>query len=377
VEEVTMKSRTGLLAAAMVVLALVLAAGARSLAQPGGGAAPPKTWNEVLAAAKKEGVVVWSPYAAPGTAVDKQIAEFERLHGIRVEVVPARTGDFEARWNAERAAGKPSIDLRSSGSPENRRLAARGLDQPFGTLPAAQEPGVEWIVDPMIDVKAGHGNTLHFSAGGYFLLANNKLAPPEMGPRSYKDLENPKFKGLILLSEPVGPSPGSRWAAYAWKTYGDEHLRKVIGNVKALTRTEPEAPKQIARGEYGIYVHATQGLAADVWKLPKPHSFRLIVPEDGVMLLLGGINLLQGAPHPNAARVFMNYLLTKSAQQLAADDAGGAFIRKDVKAAVPELAHFTTAKPFPNNPDTFEFGSKLFFEWSAKAAPFLKEYGLK
>ncbi len=177
-------------------------------------------------------------------------------------MVPGRTGDFEARWNAERAAGKPSIDLRSSGSPENRRLAARGLDQPFGTLPVLQEPGVEWIVDPMVDVKAGHGHTLHFSAGGYFLLANNKLSPPEMGPRSYKDLENPKFKGLILLSEPVGPSPGSRWAAYAWKAYGDEHLRKVIANVKALTRTEPEAPKQIARGEYGIYVHADAGVGA-------------------------------------------------------------------------------------------------------------------
>jgi len=270
-----------------------------------------------------------------------------------------------------------TVDVRSSGSPENRRLAARGLDQSFGMLPALLEPGVEWIVDPLVDVKAGHGHTLHFSAGGYFLLANNKLVPPEMGPRSYKDLEDPKFKGLILLSEPIGPSPGSRWAAYAWKAYGDEHLRKVIANVKSLTRTETEAPKQIARGEYGIYVHATQGLAADVWKLPKPHPFRLIVPDDGVMLLTGGINLLQGAPHPNAARVLMNYLLTRPAQQIAADEAGGPFIRKDVKPAVPELAHFTTAKPFPNNPDTFEFGSKLFFPWSVKAEPFLKQYGLK
>ena len=181
-----MKSRRSVLVSGALVLALAVGLGAQSLAQTGSAAAPPKTWSEVLAAAKKEGVVVWSPYAAPGTALEKQIADFERLHGIRVEVVPGRTGDFEARWNAERAAGKPSIDLRSSGSPENRRLAARGLDQPFGALPALQEPGVEWIVDPMVDVKAGHGNTLHFSAGGYFLLANNKLAPPEMGPRSYK-----------------------------------------------------------------------------------------------------------------------------------------------------------------------------------------------
>ena len=60
-----------------------------------------------------------------------------------------------------------------------------------------------------------------------------------------------------------------------------------------------------------------------------------------------------------------------------ADDAGGPFIRKDVKPSIPELAHFVTAKPFPNNPDTYEFGSKLFFEWSAKAEPYLKAAGLK
>ena len=343
----------------------------------GGTVAQPKSWDETVAAAKKEGVVVWSFFGAPGAATERQAREFERLYGIRVELVPGRTGDFEARWNAERAAGKPSIDVRSSGSPENRRLAARGLDQDFGTLPAAVEPGVSWIVDPLVDPKAGHGHTLHFSAGGYFILVNNKLVPPEMGPRSYKDLEDPKYKGLIVLSEPIGPSPGSRWAAYAWKAYGDEHLKKVIANVKALTRAEIDAPKQVARGEYGIFIHPTQVGAADIWKLPKPHPFRLVVPEDGVMLLLGGINLLQGAPHPNAARVFMNYLVTKPAQQIQADDAGGPFIRRDVTPSVPELAHFTTAKPFPNNPDTYEFGSKLFFEWSAKAEPYLKAAGLK
>ncbi|HYB40627.1 MAG TPA: extracellular solute-binding protein [Candidatus Methylomirabilis sp.] len=371
-----MKPGTGLSLAALGIV-LVLAVCIRGFAQTPARPAAPKSWEETVAAGRKEGVVVVSFFGAPGAATDRQAAEFERLYGIRVQLLPARTGDFEARWNAERAAGKPSIDLRASGSPENRRLAARGLDQDFGTLPAAAEPGVQWIVDPLVDVKAGNGHTLHVSAGGYFLLVNNKLVPPEMGPRSYKDLEDPKYKGLILLSEPIGPSPGSRWAAYAWKAYGDEHLKKVIANVKALTRAEIDAPKQIARGEYGIFVHPTQVGAADIWKLPKPHTFRLVVPEDGVMLLTGGISLLQGAPHPDAARMYMNYLLTRSAQQIAADDAGGPFVRRDVKPLVPELAHFATAKPFPNNPDTYEFGSKLFFEWSAKAEPYLKAAGLK
>jgi iron(III) transport system substrate-binding protein len=364
-----MGSMMGLASLGSVIMAVGQPAGAQSDSK--------ESWEQVVAAAKKEGLLVWSFFGAPGAATERQAREFEQLYGIRVELAPARTGDFEARWNAERAAGKPSIDIRSSGSPENRRLAARSLDQPFGTLPAAVEPGVPWILDPLVDVKAGNGHTLMTSAGGYFILVNNKLCPPDGGPRSYKELEDPKYKGLILLSEPIGPSPGSRWAAYAWKAYGDDHLRKVIDNVKALTRAEIDAPKQIARGEYGIFIHPTQVGGADIWKLPKPHPFRLVVPQDGVMLLFGATSLLKDAPHPNAARVFMNYSLTKSAQQINADDAGGPFIRKDVTPKVPELAHFVTAKPFPNNPDTYEFGSKLFFEWSAKAEPYLKAAGLK
>ena len=92
-----------------------------------------ESWDQVVAAGKKEGLVVWSFFGAPGAATERQAKEFEQLYGIRVDLAPARTGDFEARWNAERAAGKASIDIRSSGSPENRRLAARDLDQPFGT----------------------------------------------------------------------------------------------------------------------------------------------------------------------------------------------------------------------------------------------------
>ena len=114
-----------------------------------------ESWDQVVAAAKKEGVLVWSFFGAPGAATERQAKEFEQLYGIKVELAPGRTGDFEARWNAERAAGKASIDIRSSGSPENRRLADRGLDQSFGTLPAAVEPGVPWILDPLVDVKAG------------------------------------------------------------------------------------------------------------------------------------------------------------------------------------------------------------------------------
>src|ERR1041385_5823773 len=73
-----------------------------------------ESWDQVVSAAKKEGVLVWSFFGAPGAATERQAKEFEQLYGIKVELAPGRTGDFEARRNGERAAGQGRIDNRSS-----------------------------------------------------------------------------------------------------------------------------------------------------------------------------------------------------------------------------------------------------------------------
>ena len=97
--------------------------------QPGTGQTEAKqSWIKVVAAGKKEGLVVWSFFGAPGASTERHAREFEQLHGIRVELAPARTAATSRRLNAERAAGKASIDIRSSGSlgePAPRRPGSR------------------------------------------------------------------------------------------------------------------------------------------------------------------------------------------------------------------------------------------------------------
>src|SRR5919106_735561 len=155
------------------LLGLTSLAAATAAAGNGVRAQGKESWDQVVAAAKKEGVLVWSFFGAPGAATERQAKEFEQLYGIKVELAPGR-------------------------------------DQSFGTLPAVVEPGVPWILDPLVDVKAGNGHTLMTTCGGYFILVNNKLCPPAGGPRSYKDLEGPKIKGPLVLSQPIGAPPGAR-----------------------------------------------------------------------------------------------------------------------------------------------------------------------
>ena len=101
-----------------------------------------------------------------------------------------------------RRAGTPSARPARPAStfapPAVRRTGAwlpASLDQPFGTLPAAVEPGVPWILDPLVDVKAGNGHTLMTSAGGYYILVNNKICPPAWRPAQLQGPRGPEVQG--------------------------------------------------------------------------------------------------------------------------------------------------------------------------------------
>lgn len=331
-------------------------------------------WQAVIDAAKKEGEVFWS-----GTSgaewIDPIVAGFTAKYGIKVNTQIVGPPEFIARFQAELAAGKQSVDIRSGGSPLMRDMSVQGLTDSFGTLPAMSEPKSVWTENPFQDVEAGLAPGIFYAVSGYYLMAHNDTCPPDNCPKSYKDLADPKFRGKLYMNDPIpGGSPGTRWAAYTYLEYGEDYLKAVAENIKALSRNTVEAPKELARGEYAFYIHQS-GPPVEVWKLPQPHPFRLVIPEDGQMVLLSGIILMKQAPHPNAAKLLMNYILSQEGQQIIANVPGATFMRKDVKAADPEVVKISD-KLFPRNPDTFEFAS-TYAKYLQFIDPHLKARGLK
>jgi hypothetical protein len=83
-----------------------------------------ESWDDVVAAGKKEGVVVWSFFGAPGAAVERQAREFEQIYGIRVELAPGRTA-------TSRRAGMPSALRASRALIYAPRAVRRTGDLPF------------------------------------------------------------------------------------------------------------------------------------------------------------------------------------------------------------------------------------------------------
>jgi len=313
-------------------------------------------FEQVISAGRNEAQVVVAFFSPPTPTIQKKILLFEESYGIKVNVATLSAAQFFSRLDAERAANKLSMDVRISGYPDGRQLAKLQIDQPFGSLPEAEAAGVEWIEQfhPLREVRAGR-NMVIYRGHGWGMVVNRGLVPPEQAPKTWKDLANPIYRGKIILFDPSISGPGCNLYHFLTDVYGSQWTNEFLQNVAALTRSPFQADKQAARGEFGIHVPSSSGTLVSLWSLPEPRPFYTVVPEDGALMIPSTISLLKDAPHPNAARALTNFLLSKEAQQIEADEPGGGYIRSDVKPRVPELAFHVNAKPFPGTPEKFEW----------------------
>jgi iron(III) transport system substrate-binding protein len=349
-----------------------------------------KYWDNVIKQAKEEGTVV----VAGGEtieSVDQQIDDaFKAKYGITVQEEPIN-GSFEAKYETELAAGKVTEDIRSTGSSECDELESTNDTQSFGQLPIMGSPASTWLTDPFVEERAGRVGTLKNQVSGYFLVENKAMYPGNSGPQSYKDLADPKYKGQIILNTPGAPSFGTYFAAATWQRYGEDYIKKVLSNVKSVDSDPTDALNQVANGNAGIFVMAISDSVASLVNIPNP-TVKLVVPKDGMLVSIGAQCLLKDAPHPAAAKLFLNFQDTHAAQVAYGQGIGGAFIRTDIKPVDPELSPGAAigkpgsgVKLFPDTPAPYNFyvtGTKAkptsgpYFVYGMKTAALLPQYGL-
>lgn len=354
------------------------AAATTAPAAAGAGTNPPG-WDQVIADAKKEGTVVFS-FSPGGSDTNQRLADkFKQEYGIDVQLAPAQT-EFPAKMQTEEAAGKVSTDIRSGGSSECRGLANSGLTQSFGDLPISQEPTSNFGIDPLLDVKADHPGILFDQISVYFLVVNNSIFPPDQGPNSYKDLADPKYKGQILLMKPGGASFGTVLAAstYPRDGYGEDYYKALLGNTKSVTSSVTDGIAQTVSGAYGIFAHTISSGAQDVTKIPEPRPVRLVTPTDGLMGSIGALCFMKDAPHPNAAKLYLNFLVAQDGQSVMAGQPGEGFIRKDLTSVTPELAPWTQpgVNWFYQDEMGYDFQVNQYLSIGDKAAALLPQFNL-
>jgi iron(III) transport system substrate-binding protein len=280
-------------------------------------------WEKALSGAKKEGkVVVWGP---PGELIRRGMVEgFKKAFSdIAVEFSGARGGEQATRIKAERDGGIYSVDLLLSGT-----TTAISQMKPMNALDPI-EPAL--ILPEVTDVKNWRGNSLEFSDETTRLnlvFVNMLKTPLVYNPQLAKaedfdelpKLLDPKWKGKFVLNDPLPSGSGHVTFRWIWRLLGPErakdYYRKIHASAGVVDRDQRRQIEWVAQGKYAFLLAPSDGTLGQLLE----RGLKLgILPEfkdyaTYITASFGSAMLINKAPHPNAATVFLNWVLTKDGQ---------------------------------------------------------------
>jgi ABC-type Fe3+ transport system substrate-binding protein len=273
-------------------------------------------WQKTLAEARHEGKVT---VTGMGLLAEPLPAAFKRDTGIDLDYLPGPASDTAARFMREVEAGHPTIDISLGGGQEVALIKKEGLTPVKAQfMLSGVTQSSNWV----------DGHPLWFDTAQEYMfqgsnwvfgqpLVNAKLLKPE-DVRSWQDLLKPEFKGKIAADDPRVPGPGQAEAAYIASTFGIEFLKKLyIGQNVTLTRDSRQLVEWVARGVHPIALGALP-VIIERFRSQGFKELTVVSPTDGPGTVLGGFSVLKeakDAPHPAAARVFINWYASQPGQQ--------------------------------------------------------------
>jgi iron(III) transport system substrate-binding protein len=278
-------------------------------------------WDRSVEAAKKEGQLVLYGSAD----YEKLFAEFNKKYPeIKIVGVFGRGADVAKRFMAERRAEKYLADLYVNGQTTGYNVfyKAKALDpiSPVLVLPEVTDTSKWWqgkhhYVDPegqyLLNINGETRNVV-----GY----NTKLVnPAEI--KSYWDLLNPKWKGKIVAYDPnLGGAGDAMRFFYHQKSLGPEFIKRILTETDIVISTDTrQMGDWLAGGKFALSVFGPiSRMDLDIMQIQGlPVSW--FAPEhfkEGAYITAGsgGVALINKAPHPNAAKVGLNWLLSREGQ---------------------------------------------------------------
>jgi iron(III) transport system substrate-binding protein len=267
------------------------------------GARAEDDWSKVVEAAKKEGhVVLYSAFV--GLATHQQLKkEFEATYGITVDILEARASEVRERIRIEQTAGRFSADVSENGrTTTTLQIAQDHVFDPYGPLPSRGHLRPEF-----------HGGEIRLPifAIVYGILVNTRLVKPEDEPKSWLDLADPRWKGKILSDDFRALGGGGVLFYVLEEHFGRDFMEKLAKQDIKFSREIPANERRIARGELPIYIPDSLTSIPELKGLP----VKLVAPKEGLPYIGYDLALLKNAPHPNAARLLMEYYLGQKMQQ--------------------------------------------------------------
>lgn len=294
------------------------------------------------------------------TVAHQLLAAFEKETGTHVEFVRLSTGEATARMQAEKNNPQASLWI-GGGGLGHAEAKDKGLTEAYDAKGMAAVP-------------AKYRDPQNYWGGiylGVLAFAVNKNKIKELGltpPQTWKDLLDPKWKGLIQL-----PNPATSGTSYNLITTligkdGEkgafDYLKALHKNVSQYTRSGAAPTKNVAIGETVVAV----GYAQDMIKLIHESNapLEVIYPKDGTGYEIASVSLLKGAKQGELAKKLIDWLYTSKAAQVLADQYIVPIDRKGVSMKKDSLAP-ANLKLIDTNVDwAAKNKQRLIEEWNEK-----------
>jgi iron(III) transport system substrate-binding protein len=225
---------------------------------------------------------------------------FEEASGVKVTYVRASDTGIMGRIAVEFRAKQRSWDVVMT-TPVNRLpdavLAQIDPPQAKGLIAQARDPNRRW-----------HGVYSNYNSPSY----NTKFVKREQLPKTYEDfLKHKEWRGKIAID-----NGDSEWLMAMYSHYGEQRGRKLVQDIVAtldpiVTEGHLALARAVGAGEYWVALNNYTNLTVNVKLAGGTTDYWAMDP---VALIFGSVGVASNAPHPNAARLLANYVLSKEGQ---------------------------------------------------------------
>lgn len=312
------------------LLLLMLACAPRATPAPPPQATPSpqavSEWDRVVAAARKEGTV--TIYGGLGSDVQTAIQEgFMKATGIRVEALAGEGPELEEKIRMEHQIGVVIADFLISAITTPIGVKGAGFIRPVNVaLPEAENKGV-WKMHPY-DLDTQKGVVVLWMDAQPDILTNTNMVK-EGEVTSWYDLLDPRWKGKMNMKDPR--FKGAALGFPAMKVLGEDFWRRMAKQDIWLEDKSGRQVDAVVLGEKAIGIGASTSRTITAIGAGAPVKF--LHMKEGSHIVLKGAGLITESPHPNAALVLLNWLMSREGQIAVGRATGQDTLRKDIDAA--------------------------------------------
>ena len=289
--------------------ALSLAACGFLLSAPANAAPGPSAHDQALyKAAKKEGQLTWYISQQTVQVADQLAHEFTKLYpGVTVNVVRMTAQVAFQRLNQDIRADAAECDVFSTTDiGQYIFLESKGLLLKYVPENEAKVFDAYKGLDP-------NGYYFVTSAGLITISYNTKMLKKDQVPQTWTQLLDPKWKNKIALGSPEFSGYVGTWVVEMRKLYGWKYFTQMAKNNPQVGRSINDTVTMLNAGEREIGVSAEAPLLTSA---AKGNPVAEVYPKDGALLMLAPSAIVKSSKHPNAAKLFMEYLLSPEASKI-------------------------------------------------------------